>query len=126
MKKKFFGMMTVFVAVMLVFCLAGCGGDDDTSDGGDGFIITGYPGPAYQQLYASTDGNITDGSTLVLNNSGIGNINADGTISWISGINGPSGTFWLYIFMADSSLMKSNTQIEMSSGSVAYSEFTPI
>ncbi|MCL2155916.1 MAG: hypothetical protein FWH53_09655 [Leptospirales bacterium] len=46
MKKKFFGMMTVFVAVMLVFGLAGCGSDstDDNEKketGGNPVLATG-------------------------------------------------------------------------------------
>jgi len=130
MRKRFSSALALIAGFMLVgaFALgfAGCG-DAGGNEEGSGFTITGYPGPANQQLYANTNGNVIDGPTLVLSSSGIGNINADGTVSWVSpGINGPNGTFWLYIFMADSSLMRSNTQIAMSSGQAAYSEFTPI
>ena len=128
-KKRIFGTMTIITIVLLAFTLIGCGDEEGgPTGGGDNFTITGYPGPANQQLYASSNGTFTNASALVSSApAGYGPIQDNGNVLWTyPSTSGPSGTFWLYIYMADSSLMISNTQIAISNGSVEYSAFNPV
>ena len=90
-----------------------------------GFTITGYTGKAEWSVYANTEGDITNVYEVPFSGSGrgYGTIQADGKVTWGSRPFG--STFWLYIITDDNELLRSTSEVTISSGTgeVAFSSF---